>query len=182
MSSAPPADLELLRSFVNTVELETGADQLDTPDRLRDWLVAHALVSPDTAIDDQAHHEAIEFREAIRALAVANGSGELDPHAIDSLNRAGHGARLVVSMRSDGHAELDASGDGLPQAFGRLLAIVYTAMVDGSFWRLKSCANEACHWLYFDQSRNRSKRWCDMQSCGNVINARAYRQRQRGEE
>lgn len=182
MSSGAPGDLELLRSFVNTVELESGVDQLDTAERLRDWLVEHSLLVADTSIDDQAHDEALEFREAIRALALANGAGELDPHAIDTLNRAGQGARLTVSMKPDGHARLDAAGDGLQQAFGRLLAIVYTAMVDGTFWRLKSCANDACHWLYYDQSKNRSKRWCDMQSCGNVINARAYRQRQRDED
>jgi len=38
--------------------------------------------------------------------------------------------------------------------------------------RIKICPN--CHWLYFDESRNRSRRWCDMNVCGNRAKARRH--------
>jgi predicted RNA-binding Zn ribbon-like protein len=43
----------------------------------------------------------------------------------------------------------------------------------------EGCANDTCQWLFFDQSKNRLKKWCEMQTCGNAVNARAYRQRHR---
>lgn len=41
--------------------------------------------------------------------------------------------------------------------------------------RIKICPN--CHWLYFDASRNRSRRWCDMNVCGNRAKAKRHYQR-----
>jgi predicted RNA-binding Zn ribbon-like protein len=38
--------------------------------------------------------------------------------------------------------------------------------------RIKACPN--CYWLYFDESRNRSRRWCDMNVCGNRAKARRH--------
>lgn len=38
--------------------------------------------------------------------------------------------------------------------------------------RIKICPN--CHWLYFDESRNRSRRWCDMRVCGNRAKAQRH--------
>lgn len=179
MSEPTPRDLELLRSFVNTADPDTGTDQLDTPERLHQWLVGRSLLALDATIDEEAHRETLEFREAVRALALANGATELDPAATATLNRLGTEASLSVLMGSDGHAELRAVGEGLHQTFGHLFSIMYTAMVDGSFLRLKGCANDTCQWLFFDQSKNRSKKWCEMQTCGNAVNARAYRQRHR---
>jgi predicted RNA-binding Zn ribbon-like protein len=176
MSDQTPRDLELLRSFVNTSDRDTNTDQLDTPERLHDWLVERSLLAVDATVDDQAHRETLEFREAVRALALANGAAELDPAAIATLNRMGAGASLSVFLSSDGHADLHAVGEGLHQTLGHLFSIMYTAMVDGSFLRLKGCANDTCQWLFYDQSKNRSK-----QTCGNAINARAYRQRHRHE-
>lgn len=38
--------------------------------------------------------------------------------------------------------------------------------------RIKICPN--CHWLYLDESRNRSRRWCDMTVCGNRAKAKRH--------
>ncbi len=43
--------------------------------------------------------------------------------------------------------------------------------------RIKICPN--CHWLYFDESRNRSRRWCDMTVCGNRAKAQRHYRRNR---
>jgi predicted RNA-binding Zn ribbon-like protein len=179
MSQPPGGDLELLRLFVNTREVDRQIDLFDTPDRLREWLCEHGLLSGDAAIDRDAHGKTLEFREAVRALAVANGGAELDADAIATLNRIGADIRLSISVAPNGRGELGPAGAGVDQALGHLYAILYTAMVDGSFERLKGCANDTCLWLFYDHSKNRSKKWCDMQTCGNAANARAYRQRRR---
>jgi hypothetical protein len=133
MSEPTPHDLELLRSFDNTAYPDTGTDQLDSSERLHEWLVARSLLALDATIDEKAHRATLELREAFRALALANGVRELDPAATTTPNRLGAEASLSVLMGPDGHAELHAVGEGLHQTFGHLFSIVYTATVDGNF-------------------------------------------------
>jgi predicted RNA-binding Zn ribbon-like protein len=51
------------------------------------------------------------------------------------------------------------------------------AEAGGTWGRLKACRNEACRWIFYDASKNRSGRWCDMQLCGARHKMRAYRGR-----
>ena len=39
---------------------------------------------------------------------------------------------------------------------------------------VRICASEDCDWLFLDTSKNHSRRWCDMKSCGNRAKARRY--------
>ena len=43
--------------------------------------------------------------------------------------------------------------------------------------RVKQCASEECNWLFWDASKNRSRRWCEMSACGNREKARRYQRR-----
>jgi len=43
--------------------------------------------------------------------------------------------------------------------------------------RIKTCSARDCGWKFIDQSKNRSRRWCDMAVCGNLAKARQYRAR-----
>jgi len=45
--------------------------------------------------------------------------------------------------------------------------------------RVGRCANPACGWMFFDTSKNRSRRWCSMKYCGNVAKARRHYRKQR---
>ena len=42
---------------------------------------------------------------------------------------------------------------------------------------IRECRAPDCEWLFLDHSRNRSRRWCDMKSCGNRQKARRHYQR-----
>ncbi len=46
--------------------------------------------------------------------------------------------------------------------------------------RVRECAGDSCAWLFVDTSRNGSRRWCDMQDCGNKAKARRHYQRRNG--
>lgn len=39
---------------------------------------------------------------------------------------------------------------------------------------IRLCASETCNWLFMDTSKNHSRRWCDMKSCGNRAKARRF--------
>jgi predicted RNA-binding Zn ribbon-like protein len=45
--------------------------------------------------------------------------------------------------------------------------------------RLKICGNTGCRWVFYDNSKNRSRRWCDSDLCGNLFKVRRYRSRHR---
>ncbi len=65
-----------------------------------------------------------------------------------------------------------------PASASAEIARSFATLIAESDWRrLKVCANESCRWAYFDESRNRSRRWCDSKLCGNVMKVRAFRKR-----
>lgn len=51
--------------------------------------------------------------------------------------------------------------------------------VDGDPARIKTCENEDCRWVFYDKSRNRSRRWCDSSGCGNLMKVRRFRERRK---
>jgi predicted RNA-binding Zn ribbon-like protein len=43
--------------------------------------------------------------------------------------------------------------------------------------RVTQCPGDQCGWLFFDSSRNKSRRWCDMADCGNLAKVQRFRAR-----
>ena len=87
-------------------------------------------------------------------------------------------ASLIVCLSPDASANLVLDIEGVDGVIGFLLGIVFTAMADGTWTRLKACRNERCQNAFYDSSKNRSGTWCAMEKCGSRVKARAYRQRQ----
>lgn len=50
-------------------------------------------------------------------------------------------------------------------------------LTDGPVERVKTCGN--CRWLFLDQSRNRSRRWCSMDECGIEMKHARFVERRR---
>jgi predicted RNA-binding Zn ribbon-like protein len=174
-----PAPLELVQRFVNSIDLESGEDELDRPDQLRDWLAERDLIGRDERVTEADLRRAVDVREGLRALLMANNGLAFDEERVARLNRASERAGLRVAF--EGHAEpsLTPEGKGVDGAIGSLLAIVAGAVEQGSWPRLKACPRDVCHWAFFDHSKNRSGRWCLMEVCGNIEKARAFRERKR---
>ena len=123
---------------------------------------------------------AIDFREALRAVLLANNDGGAPgPAAVAVLNRIAERAKLVTHFDERGAATLEPVSGGIDGALGRLLAIVHDAMEAGDWRRLKACRNATCLWAFYDTSKNRSRHWCSMDSCGSQVKARTYRQRKK---
>jgi predicted RNA-binding Zn ribbon-like protein len=175
---AAPGELDHVRQFVNTLDLETREEQLADPDGLVAWLAERGLVpagdEPFTAADVL---QAQSLRESLRKLLLANNGAPLDAAAIDALNAASKSAELVVRLDADGAGRLSPVRPGIDGALGRLLAIVFRSMAEGTWQRLKACPDHDCEWAFYDWSKNRSGTWCDMRVCGNRAKARAFRER-----
>jgi predicted RNA-binding Zn ribbon-like protein len=168
-----PAGFPLLESFLNSVDVETGADDLDTPERYSHWLGQHGY--PDTVADATDLRDALQLRDALRAAARRHHDAAEPDGALDAL--AGR-IRLRARFTPDG-VRLVSAETGARGILGDVLATVVLADADGSWQRIKICREDTCQWVFFDRSKNTSKQWCSMQGCGNRNKTRAYRARQR---
>ena len=169
---------ELIRDFVNTLhkDLYGDVEDLSGPAALRDWLHGHGVLDGGRATSGDVGR-AIELREALRVLLLANNEIEIETaDAWAVLDRASRRGRVELRF-GDGRPELVPAGPGVAGALGRLVAAVHAAVADGSWRRLKACRAEDCEWAFIDTARNQSRAWCSMRSCGNREKARAYRRR-----
>jgi predicted RNA-binding Zn ribbon-like protein len=173
-----PGELELVRQFVNTLDVEEGTDELDGPHSLLGWLSGVGLIDDEAIADEEDLKRALALREGIRSLLLANNGEGIEPADLRELDRVAGSVNLRVRFDEDAVATLGPASSGVSAALGHILAAVVRATDEGIWGRLKICSNDACQWAFYDRSRNRSGKWCTMEVCGNRMKARAFRQRQ----
>ena len=191
---------ELCLDFANTVDWH-ASDQpeewLTSFEALLVWgqhaglmsrLEAERLAQTASARPEEAAAalgRATELREAVYRIFVA-AIHEEQPNPADvailnaALTEAMAHARLV--RRANGFA-WDWTDTGSPErvrwAVARSAAQLLTS---DRLARVRQCADDRCGWLFLDTSRNRSRRWCVMEDCGNRAKARRYYRRQKARE
>lgn len=154
---AAPEGLRQVQLLINSVDVHNEVEWLP------EWLDERGLGGE--------LERARELREALRSLVLANNGRPPDPAALDVVNRAL--AAVSPALDPSGRLVLRGGGDALDE----VVRAMGTAMLDGSWARLKACRN--CHWAFYDYSPNRSATWCSMQLCGNRKKTRDYRRRRR---
>jgi predicted RNA-binding Zn ribbon-like protein len=174
-AQAAPGELELVRAFVNTRDLEGETDELASPAELTAWLRRHGLLRGGAATRADLHH-ARRMREALRSSLLANNGVSARKEARATLDRAALRARLGVRFGA-GRVLVEPAARGIDGALGRILGAAALSMTDGTWERLKACRAEDCRWAFYDRARNHSRTWCSMAVCGNRTKARAYRRR-----
>jgi predicted RNA-binding Zn ribbon-like protein len=174
-----PGDLLLLQELVNTFDVEPNTDELPDVAALRAWLTARDLLGDDeaAALDGADLARVTAFREAMRVLLRTNLGDPIDPAATALLNTEAERASLRVQFTAVGCGDLVPIGQGTDKVIGRLLAAVAAADAQGTWKRLKVCADDSCAWAFYDVSRNASRAWCSMATCGNRNKARRFRRR-----
>ena len=178
MSKEAPGQLAAVRAFVNTRDKDHGLDELSGTDELVAWLAGHGLLDPAAVARPGDLRRAVLFREALRELLLGNNDGRPLPRdAARTLEDVAARARLRLRVEEGGSARLEAEGDSVDAALGRLLVIVYRAMENDTWLRLKACREDTCQWAFYDHSKNRSGHWCSMEVCGSRHKARQYRER-----
>ena len=172
-----PRPLDHVQRFVNSIDLETGEDELTSPETLRDWLAERDLMGAGRPVTTADLRRAIDVREGLRALLQANNGLPLDEQKVEKLDRASARAGVRVRFLPGAEPALVPQADGVDGAIARLMAIVAGAVEERTWERLKACPRADCEWAFYDHSKNRSGRWCRMEACGNIEKARAFRER-----
>lgn len=189
---------ELCLDFTNTV----GGSRENPKERLHDYsdlvrwaahagaigaeeadeLLTRGAERPDAA--EGVFARALELREAIYRIFDRIARGQAPAAAdLERLNAELEPAlgRLRVAPAPDGGFDLRFADEPiLERVLWPLARSAAELLVSDDLGRVKQCGGDDCAWIFLDQSKNRSRRWCDMADCGNRAKARRhYRRRKR---
>jgi predicted RNA-binding Zn ribbon-like protein len=171
--------VSLAVDLVNSEDPVAGRDDLAEPAGLAAFLAAHKMRIPKPTRGDLGQIQ--EVRSALREVFHADRG-----RAVEILNGllASSGARPVLTDH-DGPWHLHYTPIGTPIA-PRIAAEAAMALsvviASTGFDRLRTCEGERCVDVFVDESRNRSRRYCSPNVCGNRASVAAYRARQKATE
>lgn len=184
--------------FVNTEVAVEGVprDLLGDLNDLAAWLVAAGALDPASARQALARwggrrqggrvvEAARELRTALRRLGDGWAAGKAAPRGtvamVNELLARGAGtSRIVPAVGGEGFAV--ERGLRLEEPEDLLVPIAEAAadlLCHADPGRVRRCAHPACVLYFLDGTKNGTRRWCDMRTCGNRTNAAAYYRRQR---
>jgi len=183
--------------FVNTVHDWTSAAPPDYLHDFEDFLrwnemtgllwrraVTHFLGRP-RAEQVSAFAEVLALRATLYKLFAALAAGDrLFQERLDHLNaviRRTVQWRCLAADTADDCRSLcclwDFHAAPAAAALGPVAWKAAELMELGPTDRLKRCPGEDCGWLFIDTSKNRSRTWCSMRTCGNTAKVRRFRER-----
>ncbi len=161
-------------------------NRLDNPVWMKEFLThwgGDSVPEPDAA----TRLGLVELRERMRAMVEALVEGRpLGEGDIELLNQAmqqvpAH-SQLVQTDAAEYRLEQVTPAHGWPWMIGQIALSFAKLITEEDRRRIKICDNDDCRWVFFDESRNRAKRWCDDKCCGNLLKVRRFRERQKAKE
>ncbi len=175
----------LVQDFVNTEDREGGHDALSGDAAVRKFFQEQGLLgdAPAAAGSGQASQdvtvvEVRQLRAALRELIGGHNGRPDRAAAAEALNVFARRSGLYAGFNPDGSPAAQVTAGGVAGALGRLLSIAHDAAREGTWARLKTCREDSCRWVFYDQSRNHAGAWCSMAVCGTRAKMRQYRRRQ----
>lgn len=183
--------LDFANTLPNQKAPETGAERLFTYADLLSWAVqtGEITVSDARKLMNAANHSsakaaatlrrARELRQAIYSVfsAVARESAPATKD-LDILNRYWKNASVHASVsHSAGKFQktwVMDEDDELDRLLWPVAASAAELLTSDNLTMARECASDRCSWLFLDTSRNKSRRWCDMKTCGNREKAKRH--------
>ncbi len=178
-TSITPDGLRLTQELANTIGVaksahgqdllgDTASAQAWLDTQLAAWAERQGTAAPRIELTTRSLRQLQQLRDRVRALL--HGGTDTDADAVATT--------VDLAVTADGSA-LTPRGDGLAWLTGAVAIELHLAGLAGQRHRLKVCRNERCGVTFHDQSKNNSRAWHDVSTCGNKANVRAYRERQR---
>ncbi|MFH5207185.1 CGNR zinc finger domain-containing protein [Antrihabitans spumae] len=159
----------LATCFTGTLSERHGeaVERIPTPHRLVDWLVLNGL-AVDSCTTAQLER-AWDLRESIHAAATATAIGDAPPaSAVHVINRCSIAGRAAAVLTPESNREwLLSSASRVEDALGVVAADAISIISGERDGKLALCASPTCRAAFFDTSQSRTRRWCDMNTCGN---------------
>ena len=169
--------IERLHSYSDLLAFSLQAGLL-TPGQARE-IATFANAHPSQT--RRIFQRALELREAIYRIVSAIIAHRVPPHRSLEIINSAYSEAIARSrlVRTDDHFQRAWTNHS--ESLERVLWPIATAANDLLTSRmiahLRECPSEDCSWLFLDHSRNQSRRWCDMKTCGNRAKARRHYER-----
>ncbi|MFF7043917.1 CGNR zinc finger domain-containing protein [Streptomyces massasporeus] len=159
----------LATSFTATLTERRGdaVERIPVPRRLVDWLAVSGLaVESCTAAQLEL---ARELRESIHAVLTAAASQEgLPASAVQVINDCSAQGRAAAILTPEGNRQWRlSSASCVEDALGVIAADAISIVAGERDGKLALCASPTCRAAFFDTSQSRSRKWCEMNTCGN---------------
>lgn len=156
-----------------------ATDRLEDSDWLGKFLQAAKLPAA-AAARPEARQRLKRLRTLLQAIvAECVAKGSLAPAHLQALNaylaQAAVHPKLVPAAAAY-RIELLSQDEGIGLIEFTIAASLARYLTTEDIARLKLCENANCRWLFVDQTRSHTRRWC-ASSCGNLIKVRQFRQR-----
>ena len=174
-----PKPEESLRSYIDVLRWAWSAGLLTGQEthRLLEWAGTHPR---------QASHElthAKRFREALAALfGNARDGKRLEDTSLSVLNASVREGAAHRGLRNAGRSAEWTWQDDPPSPRRLIWAVAAEAarvLTSSEREQVRQCGDAQCGWFFLDTSRNRTRRWCSMETCGNRNKARSFYRRKR---
>ncbi|MCX4580359.1 ABATE domain-containing protein [Streptomyces sp. NBC_01571] len=159
----------LATSFTGTLSERHGdaVERIPTPQRLVDWLVVSGLAveSCTTAQLERAW----ELRESIHAAATAAACrAPLPVAAVQIINDCSTQGRAAAVLTPENNRQWRLGPtSSVEDALSVVAADAVSIIAGERDGKLALCASPTCQAAFFDTSQSRTRKWCDMNTCGN---------------
>jgi len=184
--------------FVNTVNWRGRDDSKDIFDSYADLLVwsryvdiitdkdfktLQEIASKNPSEAKQVMNRAIDLREAM--YAIFSAKAEESTLQIDDLSTFNNflskamGYSRIVPADEGLVWSTDGDKNSLDWILNPVIRSAAELLVSSEVGKVKNCGDNECGWIFFDSSRNQSRRWCDMKDCGNRAKARRFYQKKK---
>ena len=162
-----PTHVEHLRSAQDVVAWAGHAKVMSPADA--EWLRAEVAMKETLA--QRLLKRASDLREVIYTIGVEVAAGRPVPQTqIDCLARE-HAACLACAKLASDRGRYVWSWTpreaAVEAVLGPIALSALTTLTQADLSRIKQCQGEKCGWLFFDATKNKSRRWCEMEICGN---------------
>ncbi len=195
-ASLPLVGSDLAFDFTNTTSARGTSARLEhlrTPEHVIAWSRHAKVVTPEDGdtverliaatprLGRDLLARALELREVIYRIGSAVAHGEVPPPAdTDALARI-HAVCVAHAKLTPFRGNFVWSWrpeDGIAEAIlGPITLSALTLLVQSDVSRIKQCVGDHCGWLFFDTTKNKQRRWCEMEVCGNRAKQKAHRAR-----
>jgi predicted RNA-binding Zn ribbon-like protein len=173
-----PRWLEHLQTAANVVDWARNAKILTARDARR----LHQLVVTDRRLAGKLLDGMIELRELIHSIGLDMATtARARAKPMDDLVRIHAGclsrARLIPTAATFAWV-WDPLRSPVEAILGPVALSALSVLTGSDLSRIKRCPGDHCGWLFFDATKNKRRRWCEMEVCGN--RAKQKRRRRRG--
>jgi predicted RNA-binding Zn ribbon-like protein len=119
------------------------------------------------------------LREIISRIAAGEHPSNQSIEYLNALLRKRSGFQVLVRAGRKYDMHIVPSKKDWEWVMFQIAASTADLLVHTDLRRVKVCANDGCRWAYYDQSKGRTRRWCDSRACGNTERVRRFRLSQR---